>query len=183
MTQNRFCRAAKIALPAFLALLAGCEGSARRTSPAAAPDETPAAPLTSPEPVIAPSAPPAAGAEPQETPETPPAAAIEPAPARPPEAPKPAEPELPPYIRVVERFRPSEPALVHLDDSSPERLVVETRNVRRLWIDRERAPLVTNRSVVLRLDGQGIEWTGDSRTREFEKSVNGEWGPARERKR
>ncbi|MBP9025854.1 MAG: hypothetical protein KBH81_06890, partial [Phycisphaerae bacterium] len=103
------------------------------------------APLTSPEPATAPSAPATAVPEPQETPETPPAAAIEPAPAVPPEAPKPAEPELPPYIRVVERFRPSEPALVHLDDSSPERLVIETRNVRRLWIDRERAPLVTNR--------------------------------------
>jgi hypothetical protein len=68
-----------------------------------------------------------------------------------------------------------------VDASSPERLVIDTHNVRRILIDRERAPLLLNRSVVLRLDGQGIEWTADSRTRVFERSINGEWGAARER--
>jgi hypothetical protein len=191
MTQDRFCRTAMMALAGLCALLllAGCEGPRRTASPAGEPPrdvqgETPPAPPVALAPATAPSAPPAIALKLEEPqPENPPPPAPAPEAVQPPQAPAaPAEQELPPYLQVVERIRPLEPAEVHVDASSPERLVIETRNVRRIRIDREHAPLALNRSVVLRLDGQGIEWTADSRAREFERSVNGEWGAARERR-
>ena len=90
-------------------------------------------------------------------------------------------PDLPDYITVLERFQTDEPARVELAITSPERLVIDTQNVRRLRVDRQRLPMNTRRSIVLRLDGQGIEWTADSDVSEFERSVNGEWTPARKR--
>lgn len=192
MTQNRLCRAAMtpVAVGCALLLLGGCQGPRRGAHPVAepGPNVQPEAPIpapAAPAPTTAPSpAPPVAlkpdhvqsdnvipsvgepALEPFESPKPPPAAAE----------------QLPSYIQVVERIRASEPVQVHVDTSSPQRLVIETRNVRRLRIDREHAPLALNRSVVLRLDGQGIEWTADSRTHEFERSTNGEWEALHERK-
>jgi hypothetical protein len=188
MMQNRFYRTAITTVPALCALLLlfGCEGPRRQASPAAEPPrdvqpEAPQPPSAALTPATAPS-PPAVARKP-ESPKPPPSTA-EPIsqPIRPFEPPTPpAAEELPPYIQVLERFRPLEPATVHIDSSSPQRLVIDTSNVRRIWIDRERAQLALNRSVVLRLDGQGIEWTADSRTREFERSKNGVWEAAHER--
>jgi len=85
------------------------------------------------------------------------------------------EPDLPDYVRVLARFRPDEPPDVRIEITSPTRLVVRTRNVRKLWIDRDRLPMETGQSLVLQLDGQGIEWTAGSTVREFERSINGDW--------
>jgi hypothetical protein len=93
--------------------------------------------------------------------------------------PRAEEPELPEYIRVMERFRADEPADVQVEITSPTRLVIRTRNVRKLWIDRDRLPMETGQSLVLQLDGQGIEWTARSKVRQFERSANGDWSGTR----
>ena len=99
------------------------------------------------------------------------------------EAPPPAEPpvpELPEYVRVLERFDPGQKADVRIELTPPRRLAIDTQNVQRLWIDRDALPLARYRSIILQLDGQGIEWTPQSSTTMFERSVNGVWAPVKE---
>ncbi len=88
-----------------------------------------------------------------------------------------AEPELPEYVMLLERYQPGQPAVVRVLTEGQSRLVIETRNVRRLRIDRDRVPLDRAHSIALQLDGQGIEWLAKSDVIEFERSPNGDWGP------
>lgn len=197
MCRTRSARIAAGLLAPVLALLltAGCAAPARRTRP---PDTPAAAPVRAPEggevesspQTVAPAAPSpgpvsapgreshpssrAAGPVPEGSPTTRPAA-----PSGEP-LPEPAPPALPSYVRVLERFDPQEPARVHVEISSARRLVIETDNVQRLRIDRARLPMATHRSIVLRLDGQGIEWTPRSTVREFQRSPNGVWSAVRD---
>ena len=90
------------------------------------------------------------------------------------------QPKLPDYLKIVERHDASEPGHVDFRITSRRRLEIETRNVRRLRIERSLLPMDTDGSIVLRLDGQGIEWTARSTTVEFERSANGAWTPVRE---
>ncbi len=119
---------------------------------------------------------------------TPPAASV-PAttqpPASVPAATQPAapEPELPDYVEILERFDPQRPASVTVHAEASNRLVVLTRNVRRMRIDRERVPLDRRRSISLQLDGQGMEWLARSPVDEFIRSVNGPWDVAKPDKR
>ena len=69
--------------------------------------------------------------------------------------------------------------MVETQREADRRLVIETRNVRRLRIDRQRAELSQRRSVALQIDGQGLEWLARSQVSEFERSVNGEWKPVK----
>ena len=129
-------------------LIAGCE-SAPTTKPGAEKPVTPA-------PTFAPASQPAA---------------TQPATSQP----APAEPELPEYLTIVERFDPQERATAEARIAPGNRLVIETRNVRRLRVDRGKVPLNLRRSIALELDTQGIEWLARSTAEEFERSVNGEW--------
>lgn len=93
------------------------------------------------------------------------------------------EPELPDYVEILERFDPQRPASVTVHTETGNRLVVLTRNVRRMRIDRERVPLDRRRSISLQLDGQGMEWLARSPVDEFIRSVNGPWDVAKPDKR
>lgn len=90
----------------------------------------------------------------------------------------PAEPVLPAYLKLLERFDPQQPARVSVVDVSDHRLVIDTLNVRRLHIDRSKLPFTVRRSVVLVLDRQGIEWRVSSSASEFVRSTNGAWSAA-----
>lgn len=85
------------------------------------------------------------------------------------------EPELPEYLTIVERIEPQERATAEARVEPGNRLVIETRNVRRLRVERDKVPLNLRRSIALELDTQGIEWLARSTAVEFERSVNGEW--------
>jgi hypothetical protein len=85
------------------------------------------------------------------------------------------EPELPEYLTIVSRFDPHERATAAARIAPGNRLVIETRNVKRLRVDRDKVPLNLRRSIALELDTQGIEWLARSTAEEFERSVNGEW--------
>ena len=101
------------------------------------------------------------------------AAVVPPATTQPAEAP----PPIPDYLKVLELYDDTEPAYVEISITSPRRMVIETRNVRKIHIDRKRLPMNTRHNIILRLDGQGIEWTAKSKTEEFERSINGDWSP------
>lgn len=95
------------------------------------------------------------------------------------EPPTAAEPAPPPYLTVLERFDAGQPTAVEARPGPANRLVIDTRNVRRLRIDRAALPLRSEQVIVLRLDGQPFEWLADSDVTEFERSVNGAWAPVR----
>jgi len=143
-------------------LLTGCEGAPPATS--RAPQTRPAEgqPPASSQPVAGPASKSAGAPGVTAPPATQPAA---------------QEPELPEYVTLVERFNPRQPPAVRVRTEEPSRLVIETRNVRRLRIDRTRLPLDRRHSIALQLDGQGIEWLPKSEVVEFERSPNGDWGP------
>lgn len=90
-----------------------------------------------------------------------------------------AEAKPPEYITIIERFEPQRRASVEARREDGNRLVIETRNVRRMRIDRTRAELNLRRSVALQIDGQGLEWLAKSEVTDFERSVNGEWQPVK----
>lgn len=91
----------------------------------------------------------------------------------------PAEPELPEYLTLVARFDAQQPVRVQVISAEGRRLVLDTHNVSRLRIDRAQVPVQRDRSIVLLLDGQGIEWLASSKVVEFERSENGVWRPVR----
>jgi hypothetical protein len=93
--------------------------------------------------------------------------------------PPPAAEADPDYLVVVARYKEHERAKASARIEPGNRLVVETYNVRRLHIDREKLALDRRRSISLQLDGQGIEWTPRSSIVEFERSINGLWEPVK----
>jgi hypothetical protein len=108
----------------------------------------------------------------------PPPTAAKPAEPPPPEKPrqeKPRPPRLPDYLALLDRFETDEGFTLNVELTPPNRLAIDTRNVQRLRIDRDRLPLSQDRSVVLQLDGQGFEWTAGSDVSVFERSANGVW--------
>lgn len=92
---------------------------------------------------------------------------------------QPAEPELPKYLKVTSLYDRKQAADVRIRIEPGNRLILDTRNVQRIRIDRSALPLQPDRSIVLRLDGQGIEWRADSQVTEFERSANGDWSPVK----
>ena len=91
------------------------------------------------------------------------------------ETPEEPEPKTPRYLAIVEEIHPDRQASVRATVRSPTKLELETENVKRLRITREGLPLVQNRSIVLRIDGQGIEWTRHYVAVELERSSAGTW--------
>lgn len=89
------------------------------------------------------------------------------------------DPDLPNYLAIVSRVDPRQVAQIEVLSAAGHRLALDTRNVGRLRIDRQRLPLRRDRSIALILDGQGFEWRADSKVIEFERSINGVWTPVK----
>lgn len=101
---------------------------------------------------------------------------IEPAPAEiDMETPEEPEPRTPRYLEIVDEIRADGVGTVRATVTLPSKLELETDNVKRLRITREGLPLATGRSIVVRIDGQGIEWTRQYTAVELERSSAGTW--------
>ncbi len=96
-----------------------------------------------------------------------------PQPDAPPAPPSPEEP--PKYVRILERERSD--ASASLDATARGNAVVrlETNNVKRLRLIRDELPFRATRSVAVRIDQQGIEWSPRHAWIELERSRSGEW--------
>lgn len=88
-----------------------------------------------------------------------------------------SEPELPSYVTVIERYESGKPARLTAATPGGRRLTLDTRNVRRIRIDRDDVPMAGKGSVALALDGQVFEWVANSQVAVFERSENGVWRP------
>jgi hypothetical protein len=91
------------------------------------------------------------------------------------ETPEDPEPRTPRYLAIVEQIHADREASIRSTVRSPTKLELETDNVKRLRITREGLPLLQNSSIVLRIDGQGIEWTRHYTAVELERSPAGTW--------
>jgi len=89
--------------------------------------------------------------------------------------PTPSEAPVSAYLTVLEPYDPQRPVAARGQSATGNRLIIDTRNVRRLRIDRDALPLRADRHIVLQLDGQGFEWLAGSQVTEFERSDNGVW--------
>ncbi|MDX2198553.1 MAG: hypothetical protein SF069_06220 [Phycisphaerae bacterium] len=89
-------------------------------------------------------------------------------------------PDPPPsYLKVIQTDRAGSAGIVKAKIGPGSKLTLDTDNVRRLRIDRAELELPANRSIVLNLDGQVIEWRANSPVREFERTPAGVWQPVR----
>ncbi len=91
------------------------------------------------------------------------------------ETPEGPEPRTPRYLEIVEQVHSDRTGTVRATITSPTKLELETDNIKRLRITREGLPLAEGRSIVLRIDGQGIEWTRQYTAVELERSSAGTW--------
>jgi hypothetical protein len=85
------------------------------------------------------------------------------------------KPRLPPYLTILERIDDSRPASIEPQVNPPRRLALHTTNVRRMRIDRRKLDFPVNKSVVLRIDEQGMEWVAGQDDLELVRSRNGDW--------
>lgn len=88
---------------------------------------------------------------------------------------EPPEPELPPFLAIVDRIEPGQRANVAVRLDPPRLIELRTTNVQRIRITREELPLARNRSTVLQIDDQGIEWTAGVYVVELERTRSGAW--------
>jgi hypothetical protein len=91
------------------------------------------------------------------------------------------EPKVPRFVEVAEEIEPERLASVQVNVVPPSKLVLDTDNIKRLRLTREGLPLSRHRSIVLRIDGQGIEWTPKYVAVELERSSTGAWTVVRRR--
>ncbi len=191
------CSVSRLATLIGLALVAacviGCQSAQPRES-AAEPREEPAQPPASASPAnrappAATDSPSARSIEPQSTPAPAEsrAAAIEPAaeePARPPEpavepdrpAVQPAALESPPGTTILAVAGPSHPPAVTLEARPPRTLKLTTDNVQRMRLSRAALPLGdAPGSLVVHIDGSGIEFRDSFDWIIVERTVTGAW--------
>jgi len=88
---------------------------------------------------------------------------------------QPEPPTPPPYLSIVERIDAGRRPRIDVRLDPPQTLELDTDNVRRLRLTREGLPLSRTHSIVLRVDGQGIEWTPKYVAIELERSPAGAW--------
>lgn len=100
-------------------------------------------------------------------------------PVEPPPETQPAEPELPAYLTILSKFETRRPARVQVLVAEGRKLELTTDNVQRLNIDRDTLPLERNRSLVLIIDDQAVEWLARSQVTEFVRSPTGVWEPVK----
>lgn len=94
------------------------------------------------------------------------------------EKPRP-QPKIPDFLRIVRRTHDDKRASVRARIEKPRRLVLETDNVTRVRIDRRELELPRGRSITIRIDGQGIEWTPRYDVVELERTAGGVWSPVK----
>lgn len=85
------------------------------------------------------------------------------------------EPPPPDFLLIIDRYEAHQPARAQVLTAAGDRLKLDTTNVRRLRIDRKKAPLAQRGSIALQLDDQVFEWTADRPIAVFERSQNGRW--------
>ncbi|MCH7870754.1 MAG: hypothetical protein IID33_03550 [Planctomycetes bacterium] len=172
-----------VALGVGLSVLAGCNDSASNRSeiqPSPARDD-PSATATESKPAPDESQP-ADAAKPAEEPR--PADAAKSA-----EEPRQKEPQdetakpppIPDYLTVLERTNDGTPVSVTGQTVGRSRLVIDTRNVKRLRINRGKLTFSAGRSIAMRLDGQVFELRARTDWVEMERSRNGEWSPVKQK--
>lgn len=88
---------------------------------------------------------------------------------------RPPQAKLPDYLHVTRRFEINRPIRVTATIQGDRRLIIESENVQRIKIDRAQIPLRRDRSIILQLDGQPIEWMVKSEVTEFERTSTGIW--------
>ena len=89
------------------------------------------------------------------------------------------QPKIPDFLRIVERMHDNKRASVRARIEKPRRLVLDTDNVTRVRIDRRELELPRGRSITIRIDGQGIEWTPRYDVVELERTAGGVWSPVK----
>ncbi len=86
-------------------------------------------------------------------------------------------PPIPDYLTVLERVDDHAAVNVTGQTLGRSRLVIETRNVQRLRIRRDKLAFAPGRSIALRLDDQVFELRSRTDLVEMQRSRNGEWSP------
>ena len=89
------------------------------------------------------------------------------------------QPKIPDFLRIVQRTHDDKRASVRARIEKPRRLVLETDNVTRVRIDRRELGLPRSRSITIRIDGQGIEWTPRYDVVELKRTIDGVWSPVK----
>lgn len=87
------------------------------------------------------------------------------------------------WLVIEEIAKPGRTATAIGRIAGPRKLLVTTKNVKIIRIELPKAGLPGNRSVVLRIDDQGIEITGRrGPTARFERSLQGVWSAKRKKR-
>ena len=91
-----------------------------------------------------------------------------------------AEQEHAGWVQVREFFNEGDKAGVRADYEGPNRVILETSNVRRIELNLGSLPRNPRKSMTLRLDGQGIELSSKhGPIVEFERGAAGRWSLVR----
>ncbi len=88
---------------------------------------------------------------------------------------RPSPPAWPTYVSLLAKLEDGEPASMTVTAETQRSLSLTTRNVSRFRIQRDGSPLSYGTNVILRIDGQGLEWTGRYEALVLERSRNGVW--------
>ena len=89
------------------------------------------------------------------------------------------QPKIPDYVTVLERIEGGSPVRVSGRVTETSRLIIDTRNVRRMRISRSKLAFGRGRSIPLEIDGQVFELRASTGVVEMERSRNGEWSPVK----
>lgn len=76
---------------------------------------------------------------------------------------------------MTRRFEAGKPVRVEGKIEAERRVILDTDNAQRIRFDRRRIPVRRDRSIILVIDGQGIEWLASSTVTEFERTKTGAW--------
>lgn len=81
----------------------------------------------------------------------------------------------PPYVSLLGKLQADDPASITTTSETQRSLSLTTRNVSRFQVRRDSSPLRHGINVILRIDGQALEWTGRYEALVLERSRNGVW--------
>ena len=87
--------------------------------------------------------------------------------------------EVPEFIRIEGLDRAGRSPRMRATVAAGNQLILDTENITRFAIAREKLEMARDRSIVLRIDGQTMEWRANSPVREFVRSQSGIWEPVR----
>lgn len=88
-------------------------------------------------------------------------------------------PKIPDYVTVLERIEGGRPVRVSGRVTVTSRLIIDTKNVRRMRISRSKLAFARGRSIPLEIDGSVFELRASTSVVEMERSRNGEWSPVK----